>query len=68
VIAAPRATELVPGRRWPYCRSLNAWVTWIGPARHPSGTEVPIHACAPCLEQLAAIAAQEVARMDAPRR
>jgi hypothetical protein len=28
---------------------------------------VPMYACAPCLDQLAAIAWQEVARMDAPR-
>jgi hypothetical protein len=64
---ATQADEWVAGRCWLYCGSPWTWVTWIGPVRLPSGTDVPMYACAPCLDQLAGIAWQEVARKDAPR-
>lgn len=55
------------GRCWLYCRRLKARVVWIGPAEKP-GVELPMYACAQCLEILDEIVREETTLKDTGSR
>lgn len=67
---APATTDdgnhWISGYCWLYCGQQWTRVLWIGPVK-VAGTQAPMYACGPCIEELHRRVWQSIHRNDRPR-